>query len=440
MSEAVTSSTQLERTKNMEPVYSEDDTACMLSKKAGTKRVKKSAAPLEKTTSKTSSAQKGKRFSNLKQTAPSYLLNISEYDEHNSEKDGPLFSQGVAPSLLKDKLAVARLTESLNASDDDDDDDIPPIKVKSKSKVFNSQRKLQGNSCPVLSASIHSSGQIYGCIEIDGAKPQLKPTKKAEDELSEDDSTYKPPKKSTKKVLEDDVACKPTERSTGKKVKGSAAPSMETEQCKSSSSRKGKGASNVKETTPCQVPDIPEADEERDSRKEDTAPSKSTANAVVISKGKKRASVSVAQDLDSQPRRKRTKSETTKTDIDCSLYKTSKLSDEAPLVTSKKRRRNPEDAESGVEDSVDKGTKRKKHSGLSPKITIEEDSVKSVAKRSSKTKVTKSTRKGKQSSDATTASYVKRPRRYTQKIINSILFVRIRKGNGCMSKSSKKVS
>lgn len=237
--------------------------------------------------------------------------------------------------------------------------------------------------------------------------------------MSEDDPTYKLPKKSTKKMSEDDVACKPTKRSTGKKVKASAAPSMETEQCKSSSSRKGKGASNVNETAPCQVPDIPEADEERDSGKEDTAPSKSTANAVVIFKGKKRASASVTQDLDSQPHRKRTKSETTKTDIDSSLHKTSTLSDEAPLVTSKKRRQNPEDAESGVEGSVDKGTKRKKHSGpseSSPEITIEEDSVKPAAKRSSKTKVTKSTRKGKkQSSDATTASYVKRPRHYTKK-------------------------
>lgn len=155
ISEAVTSSTQLEQTKKVEPVYAEDDTACLPTKKAGTKRVKKSAAPLEKTISKTSSAQKGKGFSNLKQTAHSNLLNISEYDEHNSEKDGSPSSQGVAPSLLKDKLVVARLTKSLIASDDDGDNDIPLIKPKSKSKVFNSQGKLQGNSCPVLLPFIH---------------------------------------------------------------------------------------------------------------------------------------------------------------------------------------------------------------------------------------------------------------------------------------------
>jgi hypothetical protein len=83
----------------------------------------------------------------------------------------------------------------------------------------------------------------------------------------------------------------------------------------------------------------------------------------------------------------------TETDIDPSLHKD--LSDEAPLVISKKRRRNPEGAEAGVEDSADKGT-------------IEEDSVKPVAKRSRKTKVTKPTRKDKkQSSDSTpTTLYV----------------------------------
>ena len=137
----------------------------------------------------------------------------------------------------------------------------------------------------------------------------------------------------------------------------------------------------------------------------------STSKAVVASKGKNRASASVAQDSDPQPRRKPFKSESGTTDIDPSLHKNSNLSGEAPLITSKKRRRNPK-VQSEVEDSVDKGTKRKKHSSpsesrQSPEITVEEDSVKPVAKRSRK--VAKSTRRGKKQS-STTTSYVKRPR------------------------------
>jgi len=62
------------------------------------------------------------------------------------------------------------------------------------------------------------------------------------------------------------------------------------------------------------------------------------------------------------------------------------------------------------EDGTNKGTKRKKHSSPSenrqaPEITVEEDSVKAVGKRSHK--VTKPTRKGKKkiSDSSTTTSY-----------------------------------
>ena len=144
--------------------------------------------------------------------------------------------------------------------------------------------------------------------------------------------------------------------------------------------------------------------------KEDALSSESTSKVVVASKGKKRVSASIAQDSDSQLRRKLIKSGTT--DISHSLHKNSNLSDEAPLVTSKKRRRNPKDAESEVEDGVVKGAKRKKHSSpsegrQSPEIPVEEDSVKPVAKRSRR--VAKSTRKGKKQSseNSTTTSYVR---------------------------------
>jgi hypothetical protein len=205
--------------------------------------------------------------------------------------------------------------------------------------------------------------------------------------LPEDDS-YKPTKKSfTKKVLEDDVACKPAKKST----KGSAAP-MEKGKCKFL--------------------------EEHNLAKEDIPSSESTSKAVVAPRGIKRASMS--QELDSQLRRKLIKSDTT--NVDSSLNKNSNLSDEAPLVTSKKRRRNPKDAESELEDGMDKCTKRKKHSSpsesrQSPEITVYEDSLKPVAKRSRK--VVKSTRsKGKkQSSDnSTTTSYVKRLRHYIKNL------------------------
>jgi hypothetical protein len=190
-------------------------------------------------------------------------------------------------------------------------------------------------------------------------------------------------------VLENDVACKPAKKST-KKVKVSAAP-MDNEKCKSL--------------------------EEHNLAKEDT-PSESTSKAAVAaSRGKKRANASIAQDSDSQPLRKRIKSGTT--DIDPSLHKNSNLSGEAPVVTSKKRRQNPKDTESEVEDGVDKGTKRKKHSSPSEsrpssEMIVEEDSVKPVAKRSRK--VAKSTREGKKQScdndNSTTTSYVKRPRHH----------------------------
>lgn len=271
-----------------------------------------------------------------------------EEEEHNLKKNGPPSSQVVKKaSLLKDHLVDGRPAKSLNASDDDGDDDIPPI----KSKSTNSQ-------------------------EIDGAKPLLKPTKITElvySELSKDKSV-------------DEVACKPTKKLTANKVKASAAPSMETE---SSSRRRGKGSSNV---------DVLE-DEEHNLGKGDTAPSKGTPDAVETSKGEKRASASIAQESP-QPGRKRNKSGTTETEISLS-HQNSNSSDETALVTSKKRRRNSEDAESGVEDSVDNGIKRKKRSGppesgQTPKITFEKD----VAKRLSKTKATKSSHKRKkQSSD-----------------------------------------
>lgn len=198
-------------------------------------------------------------------------------------------------------------------------------------------------------------------------------------------------------MLEDDVACKPPKKST-KKVKESAAPT-EKEKCKSL--------------------------EEHNLVKEDTHLERTSKAAVASSRGTKRASASIAQESDSQPRRKHIKSSTT--DIDLSLRKNSNLSGEAPLVTSKKRRRNPKDADSEVEDGVDnKGTKRKKHSSpsesrQSPEITVEEDSVKPVAKRLRK--VANSTRKGKKQSpdNSTTASYVKRPRHYIR-ILTAFFF------------------
>lgn len=192
-------------------------------------------------------------------------------------------------------------------------------------------------------------------------------------------------------MLEDDVACKPAKKPT----KGSAAP-MEKGGCKSL--------------------------EEHNLAKEDTPSSECSSKVVAASsKGKKRASASIAQDSDPQLRRKLIKSGTT--DIDPSLHKNSNLSGEAPLVTSKKRRRNPKGAESEVEDDVDRGTKRKKHSNSSesrqsPVITVEEDSVKPVARKSCK--VAKSARKGKKQSsvNSTTTSYVKRLRHYIKFLTN----------------------
>ena len=273
------------------------------------------------------------------------------------EEKGLSSSQGVEARLLK---GVARPAKSLNASDDDGNDNIK----KSKSKVTRSQGKLQGKSCPVY---LH---------------PPLN--------CQKDDSAYKRTKKSsTKKVLEDDVAYKPAKQST----KESDAP-MKEEKFKSF--------------------------EEYNLAKEDT-PSESTSKAVAASsKGKKRTIASIAQDSDSQLRRKLIKSGTT--DIDPSIHKNSNLSVEAPLVPSKKRRRNPKDAESEVEDGVDKGIKRRKHfssseSKQSPEITVEEDSVKPVVKRSRK--VAKSTRKGNKPSSDTTPTYVKRLRHYI-KFLNNI--------------------
>ena len=186
--------------------------------------------------------------------------------------------------------------------------------------------------------------------------------------LLEDDLAYKPTKKSsTKKVFEDEFACKPAKKST----KGSAV-------------EKGKSKSL----------------EDHSLAKEDTLSSESTSKAVAASsKGKKRTNVSIAQDSDSQLRRKLIKSG----DVDPSLHKNSNLS-KAPLITSKKRRRNPKDTESDVEDGTDKGTKRKKsESRESPEINVEEVSVKPVGKRPRK--VAKSTRKGKKIDDSTTTSY-----------------------------------
>ena len=193
--------------------------------------------------------------------------------------------------------------------------------------------------------------------------------------MSEDNSAYKPRKKpSTKKVSEDEFACKPPKKST----KGSAV---------------GKGKCKSLE--------------EHGLAKEDTLSSESTSKAVVASKKERRTNTSIAQDSELQLRRKLINPGTT--DIDPSLHKS-----EAPLVTSKKRRRNPKDAESDVEDGTDKGAKRKKHSSPSesresPEITVEEDSVKPVGKRSRK--VAKSTPKGKKFDNTTTTSYGSSERR-----------------------------
>lgn len=201
-------------------------------------------------------------------------------------------------------------------------------------------------------------------------------------------------------MLVDDVACKPAKKST----KDSAAP-MEKRKCRSL--------------------------EEHSLAKEDTPSSESTSKAVVA-KGKKRTDASVAQDSETQLRRK-----SGTTNIDPSIQKNSNLNDDAPIVTSKKRRRNPKDAESEIEDGVDKDTKRKKRSNpsesrQSPEITAEEESVKPVAKRSRK--VAKSIRKGKkQSSDySTTTSYVKRLRHYI-KILNNIFSGNRRRTPLCLS-------
>ena len=171
--------------------------------------------------------------------------------------------------------------------------------------------------------------------------------------------------------------------------------------------------------------------EEHSLAKEDTPSSESTSKAVVA-KGKKRTDASVAQDSETQLRRK-----SGTTNIDPSIQKNSNLNDDAPIVTSKKRRRNPKDAESEIEDGVDKDTKRKKRSNpsesrQSPEITAEEESVKPVAKRSRK--VAKSIRKGKkQSSDySTTTSYVKRLRHYI-KILNNIFSGNRRRTPLCLS-------
>ncbi|KAF8804408.1 hypothetical protein BYT27DRAFT_6687669 [Phlegmacium glaucopus] len=168
ISAPVMSSSRLKRSKKAEPIYAElsdDDAASKSTKKTSTNKVKKSAAPLEKAKSKTSSAQKGKGFSNLKQTAPGQLSDISEEDEEYN--DGPPSSQNVKVSLLKDKLVVARPAsfKSLDASDDDSEDNIPPIKSKSKSKVTSSQGKSQGKSCPVL-ACPHPSRMPNLYLEI----------------------------------------------------------------------------------------------------------------------------------------------------------------------------------------------------------------------------------------------------------------------------------
>ena len=210
---------------------------------------------------------------------------------------------------------------------------------------------------------------------------------------------------------EDDAACTPTKKAATKKVKRSAA-SLEEITSKTPSAQKGKGFSNLKQTVPR---------EEHNSKKDASS----------TCKEKKRGSVFIAQDSNSQPRRKRIKSGTTETDIDPFLHKNSDLSDKAPLITSKKRRRNLEDAEREVEDGAGKSTKRKKHSTPSesrqaPEIIVEEDSMKPVMKTSTKTKVTKSTRKGKKqsSNNGTTASYVNHPRHYIRTLNSCFL------GNG----------
>lgn len=423
-SSAVTGSTRRRRTKKAEPAYSEflseGDAACKPAKKASTKKVKKSAAPLEKATSRTSSAQKGQGSSNIKQAVSIQLADISEEDEeYNSEKDGPP-CQSIRIGSLKDKRSVAK-PASFKSLDVSDDDSIPLIKSKSKSS---SQGKPQGKSCPVLPTPIYPECQTYGYIrlgEIDGVKRRLKPTKQMESvysELSEDVFVYKPTKKlSTKKLLNDDAACKPIKKSIAKKVNASTAPT-ETEKCMSSSIQKGKGASGVNKTVPCQLPDIPEEDGEGNLGKEDTTHSESPLNAVVASsKGKKRASTSITQGSDSQPPRKRIKSGTIQPDVDPPLHHNSNPGDEVPpLLTHKKRRRNPEDVESRVEDDVDKSVKRKKRSGQSERtrateLPVEEVSVKPVAKISSMATATQQARKSKKrsSDSATTALYVKTP-------------------------------
>lgn len=226
---------------------------------------------------------------------------------------------------------------------------------------------------------------------------QLKSTTKAEPIYSD--------------LSEDETACTPIKKATTKKVKKSAAP-LEKATSKALSAQKGKGRSNLIGTALCQLPDIPE-----EEGNEDMALLTSSSNPVVVSSNaKKRSSASITQDSDSQPRRKRIK--TIQPDVEPSVHKDLNLSDEAPLKISKKRRRNPEDSESGVQDGVDKSTKRKKRSGQSgsnraPEIPVEEENAKAVAKKSSnKTKVTKPARKRKQqaSDNATTAAYVKRPR------------------------------
>jgi hypothetical protein len=103
-SAAATSSTRLKLTRKVEPIYSElseDDAACMPTKKEAITKVKKSAPPPE----------------------------ISKEDK---EKGAPS-SQDVKASLL-------------NVSDDDGDGDIGS---KSKSKATSRQGKTQGRSRPV---------------------------------------------------------------------------------------------------------------------------------------------------------------------------------------------------------------------------------------------------------------------------------------------------
>ena len=98
----------------MESIYSElseDDAARVPTKKAATKKVKKSAPP-------------------------------PDIPRKNEEKGLP--SRGVKASLLRDILGVANPAKSLNASDDDGYEEI-----KLKSKVTSSQGKPQGKSCPV---------------------------------------------------------------------------------------------------------------------------------------------------------------------------------------------------------------------------------------------------------------------------------------------------